>query len=182
MKRTVLILSVAFCLIFMVSAICAAQGGIKKCREQTVIVGAAYNFLNTLTGPIQNVYSSFTVRNVDPQLEITVVRVDFHDPEGSLVIGFVPQDDGVVIDSYESKTWRASPATLYPIGEFEYDSAMGRPFFKVEWVASKKVIEPMISGTSIIAEGDVFSPTPSLDFKALSNLGVKIIDQKCNKK
>jgi hypothetical protein len=176
MKRTVLIFSVVFCLIFISSAICAAKDDIKKCSEQTVIVGASYMSLNTLTSlRNQVVYSSFTVRNVDPKHEITVVRVDFYDPDGNFVTDF----DGDVIGSFDSKTWLASPSTLYPEGVFEYDSAMGRPFFKVEWVANKKVIEPMIGGTAVIIEGSVYT---ELDYGGVSNLPVKVIDQKCNKK
>jgi len=161
---------------------CAAKDDIKKCSEQTVIVGAAYTSLNTLSPHlIQNVYSSFTVRNVDSKHEITVVRVDFYDPDGNFVTDLLNTVGGVVIESYESKTWRASPATLYPIGEFEYDSAMGRPFFIFEWVAKKKVIEPMIAGSAVLIEGSVYSPTPELDYEALSNLSVRIIGQKCKK-
>jgi hypothetical protein len=181
MKRSILILPVAISLIFMFSAICAADGGIQKCGEQTLIVGASYLELNTFDGPDQFVWSSFTVRNVDPQHEITVVKVDFYDPEGNLVaVDFLP-DGPVAIDSYESKTWRASRATLYyppsGIGISEYDSEDGRPFFLVKWVADKKVIKPMIGSVAVLTEPNI---PVIIDYKALSNLNVKVVDQKCN--
>jgi len=181
MKRTVLILPVAISLIFMFSAICAADGGIQNCSEQTLIVGASYTKLSTLEGPEQFVWSSFTVRNVDPQHEINVVRVDFFDPEGNPVdVSFLPNGH-VVIDSYESKTWVASRSTLfypfYPNGVSEYNSGDGRPFFIVKWVADKKVINPMIASTAVLVEPDIPS---TIDYKALSNLDVKVVDQKCN--
>jgi len=176
MKRTVLVLSVTISLIFMLSAICAADGGIQKCSEQTLIVGASYIELNTINGPPQNVWSSFTVRNVDPEHEITVVRVDFHDPQGAFVKGFIPPDNGVVINSYESKTWRVSPATID--GLDEYSNEDGRPFFIVEWVSDKKVIKPMISSAAVFVEFDTTFYT--IDYKAATNLDVKVVDQKCN--
>jgi hypothetical protein len=174
MKRTVLILSVAISLIFMFSAICAADGGIQKCSEQTLIVGASYIELSTFDGPDQFVWSSFTIRNVDPENEITVVRVDFHTPDGEFFKGFIPSDNGVVIASFESKTWRASPSTLGGIDE--YSSEDGRPFFIVEWVADKKVIPPMIFSVAVFVEFDTTLWT--IDYKAATNIDVKVIDQK----
>lgn len=174
MKRTCLIVPVALSLVFLFSAVCVAGGDINKCREQTLLVGASYMDLNTINGPAQNVWSSFTVRNVDPENVITVVRVDFHDPQGEFVKGFIPPDNGVVIDSYESKTWRASPSTLGGIDE--YSSEDGRPFFIVEWVADKKVIAPMIFSVAVFAEFDTTLWT--IDYKAATNIGVKVIDQK----
>ena len=174
MKRTCLILPVTMSLVFLFSAICVADGDINKCREQTVLVGASYMDLNTINGPVQNVWSSFTVRNIDPENEITVVRVDFHDPWGGFVKGFIPPDTGAVIASFESKTWRASPATLYPLDE--YSSADGRPFFIVEWVADKKVVAPMILSAAVFVE---FDPTfGTIDYKAATDIAVKVIDQK----
>ena len=177
MKRPFLILTVTISLVFLFSAICSADGDINKCRGQTLVVGASYLELNTIDGPAQNVWSSFTVRNVDPENVITVVRVDFHDPQGDIVTGFILPDNGVVINSYESKTWRASPATLYPLGVYEYDSSTGRPFFKVEWIAEHKVIEPMIAAAAVLGEPNF--PT-EIDYKAMTNLDVRVIDQKCN--
>jgi len=178
MKRTVLILSVAISLIFMFSAICAADGGIQKCSEQTLIVGASYIKFNTFEGPRQVVWSTFIVRNVDPQDEITVVRVDFFDPEGNPVNAEFLPDGPVMIDSYESKSWRATPGTLfYPYGVSEYDAEGGRPFFIVKWVADKKVIKPMITSAATLAEPDIPN---TINFKGLANLNVKVVDQKCN--
>ena len=171
MKRTGLILPVTMSLVLLFSAVCVADGDINKCREQTLLVGASYMDLNTINGPAQNVWSSFTVRNVDPENEITVVRVDFHDPGGEFVKGFIPPDTGVVINSYESKTWRASPSTLDGIDE--YSSEEGRPFFIVEWVADKKVIAPMISSVAVFVEFDTTFWT--IDYKAATNIGVTVI-------
>ena len=106
-----------------------------------------------------------------------MIRVDFHDPQGGFVTGFIPQDNGAVIDSYDSKTWRASPATLYPLGVYEYDSSTGRPFFKVEWVAAKEVIKPMIAASAVLGAPNF--PT-EIDYKAITNLAVKVVDQKCD--
>ena len=178
MKRTVLILTIAFCLIFMSTAICAAFNGIKKCSEQTVIAGAAHNFLSNSD---QFIYSTFVVRNVDPIHEITVVRVDFYNPDGSFVRGFIEPDDGVILGSGASRTWRTGRIAL--AGVDEYDGRGGRPFFRVEWVANDmRVIEPMIYSAIVLLEYlyDEDGNIIGAEFKSTAKGSVKIIDQKCN--
>lgn len=173
MKRTFLIVPVTMALVILFSGVCAADSDNNKCREQTLLVGASYMDLTTINGPAQNVWSAFTVRNVDPENVITVVKVDFHNPQGDFVKGFISPDNGVVIDSFESKTWRASPSTLDDLAE--YSSEDGRPFFIVEWVADKKVIEPMVASVAVFVEFD--TTAWAIDYKAATNIGVRVIDQ-----
>ena len=79
MKRTALVLSVAFCLIFLSTAAFAGDQNVEKSFGQTVYVPAAY--LNyTFNDYTQIVITRLIIRNIDPHKPIKVNKVEFYGP------------------------------------------------------------------------------------------------------
>jgi hypothetical protein len=166
MKRTALILSVAFCLIFLSTAVFAGKPTDSKSFGQTVYVPAAYNdYPNN-----QRVITRIVIRNIDPAEKITVTSVAFYDPYGNFVKEFlgnpvVPVD----IEYWSSKTYAANSVTLSGVTPYLYDE--GRPCFIVKWEAEDKVIAPMIN--SGVAAWD----TVTNRFMGLMTTSGKVIEE-----
>ena len=162
MKRIALVLSVAFCLIFLSTAVFAGKAIDSKSLGQTVYVPAACH-INTLN---QLVITRLVIRNTDPAEKITVTSVAFYDPDGNWVKEFLGAD--LDIESWSAKTFSANPNTI-PGSHYPNE---GRPCFIVKWEAVDKVIPPII--TSAIAIFDPVEPK----ITGLLSTGGKVIEEK----
>ena len=163
MKRTALVLSVAFCLIFLSTSVFAGKATGNKSLGQTVYVPASYN-----SHPVHDYYTRIAIRNIDPAGKITVTSVAFYDPDGNWVKEFLVAD--LDIDSWSSKTYAASPNTLNQLARYPREG--GRPFFIVKWEAEAKVIPPSIGGAILVWD--------FVDFKArgIMHTSGKVIEEK----
>ena len=137
MKKTALVLSVAFCLIFLSTAVFADKLTDNKSSGQTVYVPASYNEY-----PNNHLFiTRIVIRNIDPEKKITVKSVAFYDPYGEFVKEFLEADED--IENWSSKTYATNSVTLPEVSLYPYEG--GRPCFIVKWEAEDKVIAPLIN-------------------------------------
>jgi len=173
MKRTALILSVAFCLIFLFTAAFAGEQNVEKSFGQTVYVPAAYLDYNDELYT-QTISTRLVIRNIDPHNPIKVNIVEFWGPDPSdnsphMYRDFL--DAGVV----EFAPWRSTsyPTHISTLGVGPFDPNTDRQFFIVEWEANGRVIPPIIaSSIAVVNYGD-----PNL-IKALTVISGKVIKEK----
>ena len=177
MKRTALVLSVAFCLIFLSTAAFAGDQNVEKSFGQTVYVPAAY--LNyTFNDYTQIVITRLIIRNIDPHKPIKVNKVEFYGPNTDN-----PEDSPYMYKDFldgtgvEISPWRSTSYPINPVimeGEGPFDPGIDRQFFIVEWEANGRVIPPNIEGSIAVIN---YSDPPNL-IKALTVISGKVIKEK----
>ena len=155
MKKAIVFLSVALCLILLSTTAFAFGPKVKKSRGQTVFVAAAYSDLSYKKDDVtinQVCVTRLIIRNTDLDLPITVNSVAFYDPDGNWVKEFLESPVlPVLINPLASITFLASGSTL---GVDPYDIDGGRPCFLVEWEANRPTNVPSISGIVLILRPD----------------------------
>jgi hypothetical protein len=152
MKKIMLILSVAFCLIFICTS--SSFAFFFKSYGQTVYVGTGFLTWSS-DGVNYYSWSRIVIRNVDPDTPIRVKRVNFygqnipHPPTKPLlpVKEFLSED--VNIAPWTSIAYKANQGTL---GVPPYSPNNDRPFFIVEWEADERIIPPSIGALIYISK------------------------------
>ena len=149
MKRTALVLSVAFCLIFLSTAVFAEKATDNKSSGQTVYVAASYNHCaNSLTD--QYNFSKVSIRNVDPNYPITLTRVTFYGQNAAGDVDIIEMLGDPVVPVVIEGWGRKIYSTTSGLGIPAYECNEGNQTFIVEWEAENKVIEPIIVGVQFM--------------------------------
>jgi hypothetical protein len=166
MKKTVILLSVALCLILLTTTAFAAQP-VRKSIGQLVFVGASYIDLSYMRGSEfidQFTTTKLLIRNLDPERPITLLSVKFFGPDGALVHEYV--DDPIVINPFIV----AEFVTSFPVlGIPPFEEGAGQPYFLVEWEASRRVNEPLISAdmSKVRRDGDFIEFLASFNIEGI---------------
>jgi hypothetical protein len=147
MKKVTFLISVVLCLVcFSATAFASGPPG-KKHKGQTVYVPAVHNDFSYYDGSGELIFrqmgiTRLIIRNIDPDNSITLISVNFHDPEGELRLEYIQEPE--IISPFASVTYLATPSVtglpLWDRNEF------ARPSFIVEWKAKKKTHPPIIEG------------------------------------
>jgi len=174
MKRTALILSVVFCLIFLSTAAFAGDQNVEKSFGQTVYVPAAWN--NSDYGDYtQTITTGLIIRNIDPHKQIKVNKVEFYGPDllfpdnSPLMYRDFLDGPGVEISSWRSISYRTFASGVDPFGQ-----GLDRPFFIVGWEANGRVIPPIITSSIGVINLD----DPYGYFRAFTIISGKVIKEK----
>jgi hypothetical protein len=123
------------------AAIANAIGNETRALSETVYV-PAYSHIHTHQKVRQALASTLVVHNADPEVEIEVLGVRYHDRDGKLVRAFL--DDPVTLKPFQSSNY------LTQISESA--GGVGANYI-VEWRAAEPAISPIIEAVMIGGSG-----------------------------
>ena len=142
MKKLTFFVSIVLCLLMATSGF-----ALEHCKYQRIFVPALCN-----QWPMGLSYTRLIIRNVDQYNNISLISLDFFDPNGDLVHSFNLTGKQTLLPRQSVSFLLDSSSSLCSGNQFDRNS--GRPSFIVKWRSREWVLPPIVH--AIMGKANVF--------------------------